>query len=107
MNLVDAWTTLGFDPDEVLSSIKASRDRAAEAKRLEAEAKTVCKRLLAAHHPDKNPGDAGASKRFRRVQNAMQIISQATSDLAASVRKDPDPRPGKVSIVFGPRDGDD
>lgn len=109
MDLRAAWTTLGFDPEEVVSSLKSARglDRAKAAQELEARAAAVCKKLLAAHHPDRNPDDAGAPGRFRRVKNAMEIISAATAELVRETREDPGPSGGKVSIVFGSGTGAD
>ena len=41
----------------------------------EAEIKTAFRRLAAIHHPDKNPGDPGASVRFKEANLAHQILS--------------------------------
>lgn len=90
MDLREAWATLGFDPDEIVSRIRAGRtprERLEVAERAAEEAKRVCAKVSAAHHPDRNQGDAGASARFRRTQNALQVISEETAKMAARVRE--------------------
>ncbi len=41
----------------------------------EAEIKAAFRRLAAIHHPDKNPGDAGAVTRFKEANLAHQILA--------------------------------
>ncbi|MFT3764509.1 MAG: molecular chaperone DnaJ [Minicystis sp.] len=39
------------------------------------ELKSAFRRLAQQHHPDKNPGDAGAHQRFKEINAAYQILS--------------------------------
>lgn len=41
------------------------------------EIKSAFKRLAVANHPDQNPGDAGAQERFREINLAYQVLSNA------------------------------
>ncbi len=54
------------DPYEVLGL-----DRGAD----ESELKAAFRRAAAKHHPDRNPGDADAQRRFTEVNGAYQILS--------------------------------
>lgn len=56
------------DPYEVLGvARRASAD----------EVKSAFRKLAAKHHPDKNPGDPGADQRFKELNAAYQILSDA------------------------------
>lgn len=83
MNARDAWSTLGRDIDEVLAAIRASpvHERGAAADRELETARSVARKLMGAHHPDRNPGDPGAPARFGRVQEALRILEGETADL--------------------------
>jgi len=35
------------------------------------------------YHPDKNPGDMGAADRFRKVQNAYELLEKEHSKMRA------------------------
>ena len=81
MNISDAWTALGWSWDDItksLSEIRGTENRIAKAESLCAEAKKVARKLLAAHHPDTNPGDAGAARRFQHVKAAIDTIEKNT-----------------------------
>lgn len=41
------------------------------------EIKSAFKRLAAMHHPDRNPGDASATERFKEVASAYQVLGDA------------------------------
>src|SRR5262245_44565785 len=54
------------DPYEVLGVDRsASQD----------EIKSAFRKLASQHHPDKNPGDAGAQQRFKELNAAYQVLS--------------------------------
>ena len=40
-----------------------------------AQVRSAYRRAARAHHPDLNPGDAGAADRFKRVQQAYDVLS--------------------------------
>jgi molecular chaperone DnaJ len=56
------------DPYEVLGVARTAS---------EADVKAAFRRLAAVHHPDKNPGDPGAAQRFKEINAAHQILSDA------------------------------
>jgi curved DNA-binding protein CbpA len=56
--------------------------RALDALELESDAdfkavKAAHRRLVKAHHPDANSGDAEAAKRFKQVQAAYDVLRKA------------------------------
>ncbi len=56
------------DPYEVLGVSRGAS---------EAEIKTAFRRLAAQHHPDRNPDDDGAHSRFKEINAAYQVLSDA------------------------------
>ena len=60
MAVKDPYRTLGVDK-------KASDD----------EIKKAYRKLARQYHPDKNPGDASAEERFKEIQEAYSILSDA------------------------------
>jgi hypothetical protein len=75
-----AWTTLGFDAQEVLLKlVRVPRTRRVEAARQELEAaRKSAKRLLAAHHPD----TGGDPEKFKRIGAALQALEEHTEEFA-------------------------
>ena len=41
------------------------------------EIKKAYRKLARQYHPDKNPGDAAAEERFKEIQNAYDLLSDA------------------------------
>lgn len=85
MTVGSAWTTLGFDAQEVFSKLS----RVPRAQRVEAafreleDAKKSAKRLLAAHHPD----TGGDPEKFKRVIAALQALEKHTADFAMKMEE--------------------
>src|SRR5919201_5262038 len=55
------------------------------------ELKKAYRKLVRQYHPDKNPGDAEAEKRFKEIQHAYDVLS--------------DPEKRKQYDTFGSRNG--
>ncbi len=43
----------------------------------EDEIRKAYRRLVREHHPDTNPGDPGAEERFKKVQQAHELLSNS------------------------------
>ena len=56
-----------------------------------ADLKKAYRKLVQQYHPDKNPGDAEAEKRFKEIQHAYDVLS--------------DPEKRKQYNTFGSRNG--
>ncbi len=90
MELAEAWITLGRDPAKVVAKIVAAGDRDSRVLAAEAElaiAHSLAKKLMAVHHPDRNPGDLEAPERFRRVGVALKFIEDETARLRERVKR--------------------
>jgi hypothetical protein len=87
MNVSDAWTVLGEDWGAIvktLSSLPNAAARVQAAEKLLVDAKKLAKKLMAAHHPDKNPGNVNAAVQFQRVKDALLTIEANTESFKAS-----------------------
>lgn len=74
----DAWLVLGRRPAQVRADIRAhGSERAGVEAQLDV-ARSLAKKLMALHHPDRNPGDARAAERFRLVQEALGAVEEGT-----------------------------
>lgn len=83
MNIVEAWEAVGGSAEAVFDRARRAGDTAARAAVLRAsveEARRLARTMMARHHPDKNPGDAGAASRFVRVQEALRLIEHETAE---------------------------
>jgi hypothetical protein len=72
-----------------------ARVKAAEAALESAE--KIGKALLGLHHPDRNPGDSGSARRFRRVGMALESVRHHTAELRRKLTAGPADE--KVRIV--------
>jgi hypothetical protein len=83
----DAWLVLGRRPGQVKADILSHGN---ERKGVEAQlevAKSLAKKLMALHHPDRNPGDQKAAERFKLVQEALQAIEEGTRNFETREKK--------------------
>lgn len=106
MPLREAWEILGKDPDRImqlLSGLPDIKSRAEAAGKILEKAKKLAKILMAKNHPDVNPGDLGASERFKRIQEALSAIESHTKDFQGKVEGLVNRKPNKndVFIVVG------
>jgi hypothetical protein len=88
MNINDAWNVLGFDPEYVMDSIKNSgglEEKKRKSLYFLNIARNTSKKLLSAHHPDKNIGDIESSMRFNRVSESILIIEKTTKEFEEMV----------------------
>ena len=58
-------------PSDLYATLEVSRTASAE------EIKKAYRKLARRHHPDANPGDKEAEERFKQVQNAYDVLSDA------------------------------
>jgi hypothetical protein len=90
VNVAEAWSTLGVDWDRIAAKLMAMPDfasRVSATENLCSDAKKIAKKLMAVHHPDKNPGDTEAADRFNRVKQALETIEKSTESLKESYEK--------------------
>lgn len=98
LSLRDAWLVLGREPRRVAEAIKARADRVVAADEMLVSARSLARRLLGLHHPDKNPGDRGAQERFALVQEALSVVEAGTEDFRRETSRERTPRDGAVFI---------
>lgn len=108
MAVGDAWRILGEDPGRVVSEIRSApkASRADVAERLLERAKRTARRMMIQNHPDKNPGDPGAQRRFVAIQRALSSLEEHTSEfrkkLSERIAADEDRNSRRVRIEVGP-----
>ena len=110
MDLREAWNTLGCDPDQVFERIRSAGSRASRAEAAGKEldyARSLARKLLGLHHPDKNPGDEEAAKRFRRVGDALRAIEDGTIKFQDLARQEPVKERDVFIEIFSPRPRED
>ena len=87
------------DPYEVLGIPRAASD---------AEIKKAYRRLARKHHPDVNPGDASAQKRFQEIAGAWEVLRdpkrrERYDRTGETADASPEPPPWSGAGPFGPR----
>jgi hypothetical protein len=91
MTLTDAWWVLGQDPNRIFLHVQSESDKGLRLRILEKElvqARSIARKLLGLHHPDKNPDDIdNAKERFQIVQRALSIIEQNTKEFREKLNK--------------------
>jgi len=102
MELSEAWTVLGRDVTQVLhgtSDLPDVQSKMAEVERACRTAERIAKKLLGQNHPDKNPGDPTAAKRYAHVLDAIGVIREHTESFRERIleRKE-NPPDGHIQI---------
>ena len=98
LSLRDAWLVLGREPWRVARAVKAAADRVLGAEEELLRAKSLARRLLGLHHPDRNPGDPSAEERFALVKEALAVVEAGTEDLRSQEARRAECRDGAVFI---------
>jgi hypothetical protein len=90
MTLGEAWTILGRDPAIVIASLKKPQGFTARLQAAEKAynvAQRLARNLMAAYHPDKNPGNQTAIVQFRQVSQALETIEFHTKEFRRKVEE--------------------
>src|SRR5262245_63659649 len=66
-----------------------------------ADLKKAYRKLVQQYHPDKNPGDAEAEKKFKEVQAAYDVLSDDEKRKAYDQFGSTNGRPGPTNVDFG------
>jgi hypothetical protein len=101
MDLHQAWGVLGKDSQIVVASLKQAEGLEARIKATEKAlewAKKLAKDLRFKCHPDKNPGDAAAERKFKAIGVALQVIEEHTEEFKCKALE-------KKYIIDNPPDG--
>ncbi len=98
LSLRDAWLVLGREPRRIAEVIRSRADRVAAAEELLGSARSLARRLLGLHHPDKNPGDREAPERFALVQEALSVVEAGTEEFRSQAEDRVAARDGSVFI---------
>ena len=80
-DLAKAWFVLGRDVNEVLhgtSDLPDVQSKMAAVDEARRTAEHLAKKLLGQNHPDKNPGDPAAARKYQEVLDAVEAIREHT-----------------------------
>lgn len=88
MPIEEAWSILGVDYQKICYILSSSpRSKRGEAAQLEFEkAKKIARNIMVNNHPDKNPGNQDAEKRFKLAATALTSIETHTNEFVESLR---------------------
>src|SRR5580765_4107375 len=65
------------------------------------ELKKAYRKLARQYHPDRNPGDAEAERKFKEVQAAYDVLSDAEKRKQYDTFGSTNGRPGPTNVDFG------
>jgi hypothetical protein len=90
MDLHQAWEVLGKDSQIVVASLKKFEGLEARIKATEKAlewAKKLAKDLRFQYHPDKNPGNDAAERKFKAIGIALKVIEEHTEEFKCKALK--------------------
>lgn len=88
MELSRAWSVLGKDVNQVLHGTSDLPDVKSKMAAVDGACRTaerIAKKLLGQSHPDRNPGDLIAARRYQEVLDAIGAIREHTEGFRKKV----------------------